>query len=127
MCFGSAHGNGENKSTRPRLAQYITYTPATDSEGDRNERVEIWKRLLPGGQIPYPQLVQRGRIPKTAIQQRKAQAGAGQPFELSELGKLVLGAELWPAGTSVSDGPASESAAGAAAGAGGAGSAKSKS
>jgi hypothetical protein len=53
--------------------------------------------VLPCYQVPYPQLVERGRIPKTAVQHRKAQAGAGKPFELSELGKLVLGTEAWPA------------------------------
>lgn len=42
-----AHGNGHNVSQRPRLAQYITMTPAGSDETVRAKRVERWRDMTP--------------------------------------------------------------------------------
>ena len=43
-----AHGNGHNTSDKPRLAQYITMSPArTDDESARQARVASWQERRP--------------------------------------------------------------------------------
>ena len=77
-----AHGNGHNLSDKPRLAQYITMSPAPeDADESRKARVSAWqeRRAMhgwPGDSRDWEQ----SRL-KTA--------------ELTTLGKKLLGVELW--------------------------------
>jgi Phytanoyl-CoA dioxygenase (PhyH) len=79
-----AHGNGRNEGARPRLAQYITMSPATDDETQRQERIACWReRRAPSyweRDIPEPY---RGRERRFA------------PAELTPLGRKLLGLDLW--------------------------------
>ena len=79
-----AHGNGRNEGTRPRLAQYITMSPAGDDEAQREERVACWReRRAPSyweKDIPEKYKGRERRFP---------------PAELSPLGRKLLGAERW--------------------------------
>jgi hypothetical protein len=94
-----AHGNGENKSSRVRYAQYITMFPAEEKDsGHVGRRLEIWKRKLPGGQVPYPQL--RHDTPVRSGDNRQWEQKKRQPATLSDLGKLLLGLHQWPASSS---------------------------
>ncbi len=77
-----AHGNGHNRSNRPRLAQYIKMAPARqDDEAARQSCIETWRERLrpgwaPGG--PYGPEHEHG---KTA--------------ELTPLGRKLVGLDLW--------------------------------
>lgn len=76
-----AHGNGHNTSDKPRLAQYITMSPAQEEDEEtRTERVASWLERRPMKGWPGDP---RGR----EQQQSKA--------ELSNLGKKLLGLERW--------------------------------
>lgn len=79
-----AHGNGRNEGSRPRLAQYITMSPASSDEAQRQERIATlreqraplhWEREMPekfrGRERRYP------------------------PAELTPLGRKLLGLDLW--------------------------------
>lgn len=82
------HGNGKNRSDRPRLAQYITMNPATEwseNEERRRSRIEAWRdRTGPGGPAfpGDPRGVERERY-RTA--------------DLTPLGRCLLGLDEWPA------------------------------
>ena len=48
-----AHGNGHNRSDRPRLAQYITMSPAEGrGEAEREERIQAWRACRPTPRWP---------------------------------------------------------------------------
>ncbi len=77
-----AHGNGRNSTDRPRLAQYITMSPANfENEAAREERVSAWRECRPTPRWPGD--------PRGWEQKR------GERAELTELGKKLLGAESW--------------------------------
>ncbi|MDA1191601.1 MAG: phytanoyl-CoA dioxygenase family protein [Candidatus Poribacteria bacterium] len=82
--IGLPHGNGLNTSDKPRLAQYITMSPANEShEEGRQRRISLWRdRLCPGGRA-FPG------------DPRKWEEERGTTAELSPLGKRVLGLETW--------------------------------
>jgi hypothetical protein len=79
-----AHGNGRNEGSRPRLAQYITMSPASDNEEIRQERIACWReRRAPSyweREIPAP---------------FKDRERANPPAELTPLGRKLLGLDLW--------------------------------
>ena len=82
------HGNGSNRSNRPRLAQYITMNPSRERPGREDYRqraIEAWKnRTSPGGRAfpGDPREVEKSRY---------------QTAELTPLGRCLLGLEEWPA------------------------------
>lgn len=80
------HGNGRNRTDRPRLAQYITMSPVDEEidEADRLRRIELWqKRLPPDYRRAFPG------------DPRQLEEKYGKTAELTTLGKKLLGAELW--------------------------------
>ena len=85
------HGNGRNEGQAPRLAQYITMSPAPDmtsesAQKQRDERVACWRDRT------APSYWQRD-IPDR-FQGREAQMQP-QPARLSELGRKLLGLDAW--------------------------------
>jgi hypothetical protein len=79
-----AHGNGCNQGTRPRLAQYITMSPASDDEKARQDRVACWRDRH------APEYWER-EIPE----KYKGREKANPPAELTPLGRKLLGLDLW--------------------------------
>ncbi|MDA1191597.1 MAG: phytanoyl-CoA dioxygenase family protein [Candidatus Poribacteria bacterium] len=79
-----AHGNGHNRSDKPRLAQYISMRPAReDDEEARLRRVELWqKRLCQGGRA-FPG------------DPRRVEELHGTTAVLSPLGKKLVGVDRW--------------------------------
>ena len=82
---GLLHGNSRNNTDRPRLAQYITMSPAQpENETLRQRRIELWqKRLPPDNKRAFPG------------DPRKLEETHGQPAALTDLGKKLLGLEGW--------------------------------
>lgn len=79
------HGNGRNKTDRPRLAQYISMFPAQpDNEALRRRRIELWQQRLPPDN--------RSAFPGDP---RRLEEQQGRPAELATLGKKLLGLETW--------------------------------
>jgi hypothetical protein len=88
-----AHGNGHNTSSRPRLAQYINMYPARDDDMTklgpqqslhperRFERLQMFEAKL----SPY------NKPGSTLFEESRDQT----PLQLTELGKKLLGDELW--------------------------------
>lgn len=78
-----AHGNSPNTAGKPRLAQYITMSPANyGSESARESRIKLWQdRLNPSGKA-FPGDKRRWE------QQNKA-------AELTNLGRKLLGQDPW--------------------------------
>ena len=76
------HGNSRNRSNRPRLAQYITMYPPRD-EAERQYRIKAWQERLPPRGKAFPG------------DPRQLEQKVGKTAELTELGKKLLGAELW--------------------------------
>ena len=77
-----AHGNGHNTSDKPRLAQYITMSPArTDDEAARQARVASWQERRP--------------MPNWPGDPRAWEKAKQQTAELTPLGKKLLGVDLW--------------------------------
>jgi ectoine hydroxylase-related dioxygenase (phytanoyl-CoA dioxygenase family) len=74
------HGNGRNRSGRPRLAQYITMYPARD-EAERLERIRCWRENRPEAWAPGDP--------------RKIEEKRDQPAALTELGRKLLGLDSW--------------------------------
>eukprot|EP01050_Picozoa_sp_SAG11_P019598 SAG11_NODE_3151_length_2646_cov_4.100903_2_plen_398_part_00 len=76
------HGNAQNTSDQPRLAQYITMRPVppTVDEAERQTRVANWEGRISGGRGG-------GR--------EKAHPEATQPAKLTPLGRRLLGADPW--------------------------------
>lgn len=77
------HGNGQNLSNRPRLAQYITMFPARNDEGERQFRAQAWQERLPPQGRAFP------GDPREWEQQHSATA------ELTTLGRKLLGIDAW--------------------------------
>jgi len=77
-----AHGNGHNTSDKPRLAQYITMSPArTDDEAARQARVASWQERRP--------------MPNWPGDPRAWEKEKQQTAELTPLGKKLLGVDQW--------------------------------
>jgi ectoine hydroxylase-related dioxygenase (phytanoyl-CoA dioxygenase family) len=78
------HGTRRNDSNRPRIAQYITMSPAEeDNEAARAERIAMWRdRLSPEGEA-FP-----GDPRKIEVLQNKT-------AELTPLGRKLLGLDRW--------------------------------
>ena len=77
-----AHGNGHNTSDKPRLAQYITMSPAPkDSEEARQGRIKAWQERRPLSNWPGDS--------------RDWEHERQEPAVLTELGRKVLGVDLW--------------------------------
>ncbi len=78
-----AHGNSRNRSNKPRLAQYISMSPAREHDEEaRQTRIDSWRehkspsgRAFPGDPRGWEK-----NLP---------------PAELTELGKKLLGLEKW--------------------------------
>ena len=83
-----AHGNSRNTSDRPRLAQYITMSPAKeDDEEARQKRIQAWREKVPpiGSAFPGdPREWEKVKSPEPAV--------------LTELGRKLLGADRWGGG-----------------------------
>jgi ectoine hydroxylase-related dioxygenase (phytanoyl-CoA dioxygenase family) len=78
-----AHGNGHNVSDKPRLAQYITMSPAReDNEEARQTRITMWRDRLPPKGDAFP------GDPRGVEQQNP-------PAELTPLGRKLLGLDRW--------------------------------
>ena len=78
-----AHGNSPNTSDRPRLAQYISMSPARyDNEAVREARVKLWRdRLNPPGKA-FPGDERRWEE-------------QNEPADLTDRGRKLLGLEPW--------------------------------
>ena len=77
-----AHGNGHNRSDRPRLAQYITMSPAQEENADlRAARVRAWQ--------------ERRAMPKWPGDVRDWEHQHQSPARLTALGRKLLGADSW--------------------------------
>lgn len=79
-----AHGNGHNTSDQPRLAQYISMSPAReDNDAARQHRIQQWeKRLCPGGSA-FPG------------DPRRLEELHGKTATLTSLGRKLLGLDRW--------------------------------
>lgn len=76
------HGNGRNLTNRPRLAQYITMSPAREeNDTERQERIKSWQERLPPKGFPGDP---RG------LEQKD-----GKTAELTALGRKLLGLDSW--------------------------------
>jgi hypothetical protein len=79
------HWASPNRGTHPRVAQYITMSPAReDDQEDRQGRIDSWRNLLTGTS-PTPRGWGKGKEHKS-----------GHPGELTSLGRRLLGLDLWP-------------------------------
>ncbi len=77
-----AHGNGHNRSTRPRLAQYITMGPAPEKdEAQRAARIRSWQECRPMENWP-------GDL-------RDWERRHQTPAALTALGRKLLGVDSW--------------------------------
>lgn len=77
------HGNGCNTSDRPRLAQYITMSPADISnDRQREERIASWRTRRPAPNWPGDPRGWELRQPG--------------PATLTALGRRLLGLDPWP-------------------------------
>ena len=81
---GLPHGNGLNRSSRPRLAQYISMRPAGTDEAARADRVRRWQERLP----PEGNWV--------LGDPRQVEPRTGRTAALTPLGRRLLGADPWP-------------------------------
>lgn len=76
------HGNGRNTSDRPRLAQYITMSPADYAdERNRQERIASWRTRKPAPSWPGDPRGWELRQPG--------------PAALTDLGRRLLGLDRW--------------------------------
>lgn len=77
-----AHGNGHNRSDRPRLAQYIRMYPVASREKDALEdRIAAWQNCRPTSRWPGDP--------------RDWEHKTQKPAKLTDLGKKLLGVETW--------------------------------
>lgn len=78
------HGNGQNASDRPRLAQYITMSPAREHDTAlRERRIHSWRaNTTPGGRY-FPG------------DPRKIEEQRSEPAQLTPLGRKLLGLDSW--------------------------------
>jgi hypothetical protein len=78
------HGIRPNKSTKPRIAQYISMFPAQEENKElREERIESWSKRIPPKGDAFP------GDPRNWEQEKYARA------ELSNLGEKLLGLKSW--------------------------------
>ena len=75
-----AHGNGHNRSDRPRLAQYITMSPAGDPES-AGPRIQAWRECRPTPGWPGDPRDREHRLQ--------------EPARLTPLGRRLLGVDPW--------------------------------
>ena len=79
-----AHGNGDNLTDRPRLAQYISMNPAREDEELREARVNAWRTNSPPSHSrAFP------GDPRGLEQARP------EPATLTPLGRKLLGVDRW--------------------------------
>ena len=77
-----AHGNGHNVSDKPRLAQYITMSPAPkDADESRKARALSWQERRP--------------MPGWPGDDREWEHNHLTTADLTPLGKKLLGVDLW--------------------------------
>lgn len=79
-----AHGNGANRGTAPRLAQYITMGLASEDEKARQDRIACWRERK------APEYWERD-IPEMY----RGRERENPPAELTDLGKKLLGLDAW--------------------------------
>ncbi|MFD2078987.1 Phytanoyl-CoA dioxygenase (PhyH) [Actinopolymorpha cephalotaxi] len=80
-----AHGNGDNLTDRPRLAQYISMNPARETDDQaRQARIDAWQENRP--------LAHHRAFPGDP---RGIEAARGRPAELTSLGRRLLGLDRW--------------------------------
>lgn len=88
MIFNSllAHGVRPNLSENEfRIAQYVSMAPAdTDNEEERAERIRLWREMEPPNRPDFP------GDPRDWEKKNN-----GGPAELNELGRKLLGLDLW--------------------------------
>jgi hypothetical protein len=80
------HGNGHNLSDKPRLAQYITMSPAPTGERfeeQRQDRIYRWETRQPLD------------VPWVAGDPRQWEQKHGKTAELTPLGRKLLGLDAW--------------------------------
>ena len=78
------HGNGRNVGDRPRFSQYISMFPADRlTEETRQHRIQCWQNREPPGGTVFP------GDPREIEQKRFRTA------ELTDLGRKLLGIDLW--------------------------------
>ena len=88
-----AHGNGENRSSIPRMAMYLTMFPADETQYSWiAKNIEIYQHKLPGVQSPYPQLGWGTNKPRPFVKDNYFE---DPPVELLELGKKLVGLDTW--------------------------------
>ncbi len=76
------HGSSPNSAERPRMAQYITMSPAPNGGKDTSEgRITGWKERLTG----------------LGKNQKEKEHNQGKTADLTPLGKKLLGLEPWAA------------------------------
>lgn len=73
------HGNGINRTTKPRFAQYVAMAPAIPGQG-RDAEIDSWRR---------------GTAPKWAPADPRGIEGQKAPAYLSTLGRRLLGLDPW--------------------------------
>ncbi len=80
-----AHGNGHNVSNKPRLAQYISMSPADeDNEAERLARIDRWQhRKKPAYDRAFPG------------DPRRCEEIEGTTAMLTPLGRKLLGLDRW--------------------------------
>jgi ectoine hydroxylase-related dioxygenase (phytanoyl-CoA dioxygenase family) len=80
-----AHGNGHNRSDKPRMAQYIAMSPAkgraANERNERNERINGWQTCRP--------------TPRWPGDPRDWEHTHQRPAMLTDLGKRLLGLKPW--------------------------------
>jgi hypothetical protein len=77
------HGNGYNNSDRPRLAQYITMSPAQEQNtAIRTQRISSWRNNTPPPSRYFP-----GDSRKIEEQR--------EPAQLTALGRKLIGLDSW--------------------------------
>jgi hypothetical protein len=77
-----AHGNGHNRSDKPRMAQYIAMSPAKErGANERDERINGWQTCRP--------------TPRWPGDPRDWEHTRQKPAMLTDLGKRLLGLKPW--------------------------------
>lgn len=90
-----AHGNGENSSTIPRLAMYLSMFPSDPSQHNWiSDNIRTWSNSLPGFQSPYPQ-IGWGNTENRPGDKRKTEQAKRTPVDLTELGERLVGIQPW--------------------------------
>ena len=79
------HGNGRNTSDKPRLAQYMNFYPVPEpmDEARRKERITLWRERRALGRAAWPG------------DPRGWEAENYGPAELTDIGRKLLGLDLW--------------------------------